>query len=72
MSIEVELKKRYYPNGNLESECEYVDGVHCGYYKNYYDDGNLGWVSYYKNDVQEGEQVTISVYHIYKPYAKLI
>jgi len=72
MSIEVELKEGYYPNGNLMWKCEYVGGVNCGYYKNYYDDGYLGWVSYYKNEMREGEQITITIYHICKPYAKLI
>ena len=42
------IVKRFYPNGNLESEITYKDGKLEGLVKRYYDNGNLKVEGTYK------------------------
>jgi len=55
----IEIVKRYYDNGNLYWEAEYMNDVLHGYFNTYYDNGNLCGVNFFLNDVQEGEELLI-------------
>jgi len=49
------VKKEYYPNGKLKKEYQYnKDGLADGYYKKYYDNGDIFVKSAYKNGKLEG------------------
>src|SRR5712671_6215974 len=41
----------YHPNGKIEKELEYKNGQRNGVYKRYSEDGQLGSVIYYKEDI---------------------
>ena len=44
-----EIRKTYYPSGELETVGEYVNGQRDGYYKEYYKSGQL-WKEWFFKD----------------------
>jgi antitoxin component YwqK of YwqJK toxin-antitoxin module len=55
----IEIKREYYPNGNLYWEGEYVNGVLSGYFNVYTNSGNLIAIHFFLDDVEEGEELLI-------------
>ena len=55
----IEIKKRYYDNGNLYWEAEYMNDVLHGYFNVYNNSGNLIAINFYLNAVEEGEGLLI-------------
>jgi antitoxin component YwqK of YwqJK toxin-antitoxin module len=49
-----EIKKEYYPNGNVRIELELENEVADGYFREYYNDGQLKIEGRYKNGLKEG------------------
>lgn len=51
---QTEIKKEYYPNGNIKSETPYEDGKKNGIKKEYYESGKIYWETPYLNDKSNG------------------
>ena len=54
-SRKVGIWKRFYPNGNLQSEIEYVNGRPKGMYKIYYENGNVEEAGNWNRNKNTGE-----------------
>jgi antitoxin component YwqK of YwqJK toxin-antitoxin module len=48
------INKEYYANGQLKSEAKFVNRHKNGYYNAYYANGNIRYITFYKNDSIDG------------------